>query len=128
MSQAPTAAPIADVVDGYFAMWNETDPAARRAAIAATWSPDARYRDPLFAAAGHDALDAMVVAVHEHYPGCRFRPAGDPDAHHDRARWGWEFVGPDGAAIVASGVDFAALAPDGRLLDVTGFFAPHAAA
>ena len=34
---------------------------------------------------------------------------------------------PDGAAYV-TGVDFAVLAPDGRLREVTGFFAPPAPA
>jgi hypothetical protein len=114
--------PISDVVDGYFAMWNESDPNRRRAVTSATWSKDASYIDPLFAADGHDALDAMVNAVHEQFPGHRFRLTGAVDAHHDRARWGWELAGPDGSPPVAVGVDFAVLAPDGRLQQVTGFF------
>jgi hypothetical protein len=54
------------IVDGYFEMWNETDPVRRRAVIAATWAPGAGHVDPMFAADGHDALDAMVAAVHGH--------------------------------------------------------------
>jgi hypothetical protein len=37
------------------------------------------------------------------------------------------FVGPDGGAPVFAGVDFAMLAPAGRVRLVTGFFAPPAA-
>jgi hypothetical protein len=110
------------VVDAYFAMWNETDPARRRAAIETAWSADARYVDPMFSAEGADGLDALVAGVHQQFPGHRFRLTDPVDAHHDRARWGWELAGPDGGTPVAAGVDFAVLAPDGRLREVTGFF------
>ncbi len=122
MAAIEDVAPIGDVVNGYFAMWNETDPTRRRAVTAATWSPDASYLDPLFAADGREALDALVAAVHEQFPGCRFRLIGAVDAHHDRARWGWELAVSDGSPPVATGIDFAVLAPDGRLRTVTGFF------
>ena len=122
MTGSNAATPIGEVVDGYFAMWNETDPARRREVIEATWSEDASYVDPMFAADGPDALDEMVAGVHERFPGHRFRPIGAVDAHNDRARWGWELAGPDDGQPVAAGVDFAVLAPDGRLRQVTGFF------
>ena len=122
MTESNAATPIGEVVDGYFAMWNETDPARRREVIEATWSEDASYVDPMFAADGQDALDDMVAGVQERFPGHRFRPTGAVDAHNDRARWGWELAGPDDGQPVAAGVDFAVLAPDGRLREVTGFF------
>ena len=59
---------IETTVERYFATWNETDAAARQAAIGATWTEDARYRDPLFAADGHTALDGMIAAVHDRMP------------------------------------------------------------
>ncbi len=110
------------IVDGYFAMWNETDPARRKEVTAATWTPDASYVDPRFTADGHDGLDQMVVGVHTAYPGYRFRLTGPVDAHHDRVRWSWELAGPDGGTPLATGVDYAVLADDGRLREVTGFF------
>jgi hypothetical protein len=113
---------INGIVEGYFAMWNETDPDRRRAVVEATWTRHPRYLDPMVAADGRDGLDTMVEGVHRQFPGHRFRLAGAVDAHHDRARWGWELVGPDGP--VAAGVDFATLAGDGRLADVTGFIEP----
>jgi hypothetical protein len=90
---------IDDVMDRYFTMWNEVDPTARQAVIAATWSPEASYIDPLFDAAGYEALAAMVAAVHERFPGHRFRLAGAIDAHHARARWDWELAGPGGGGV-----------------------------
>jgi hypothetical protein len=124
MSASTTTAttPLDTIVSGYFAMWNEADAAQRRAVIAATWAPDAHYVDPLLTADGAEGLDVMVAAVQEQFPGHRFRLSGDVDTHHDRARWDWELVGPDGGTLVAAGVDVATLAPDGRLHEVTGFF------
>lgn len=122
MTDTRTMTAIDAIVDGYFAMWNETDSDKRRAVTAATWAPDAAYVDPMFEAIGYEELHALVGAVHQNYPGHRFRLTSAIDAHHDRARWGWELAGPDGAPPVAIGVDFATLTPDGRLRTVTGFF------
>lgn len=122
MNESNATTPIGEVVDGYFAMWNETDQARRREVIEATWTSDASYVDPMFDAEGQDALDAMVAGVHEQFPGHRFRPTGTVDVHNDRARWGWELTGSSDGSTVVSGVDFAVLAADGRLREVTGFF------
>ena len=112
---------IAATVDAYFAMWNEPDPARRAEVIEQAWSPDGRYVDPLLEAQGHAALSEMVAAVHAQFPGHRFRRVSGIDAHHDELRFGWELVGPDGA-LTAAGLDLGALAEDGRLRRVTGFF------
>ena len=112
---------ISTTVDGYFAMWNETDHARRQAVIAATWSDDPRYVDPLVAAQGADGLHAIVAGVHEQFPGHQFRLMGPVDSHHDRARWDWELVAPDTGQAIARGVDFAIITSDGRLSTVTGF-------
>lgn len=127
MTETNAVTPTSKVVDDYFAIWNETDPTRRRELIAATWSRDATYVAPMFEAEGPDALDALVAGVHERFPGHRFRLTGAVDVHHDRARWGWELAGPDGPPV-AAGVDFAVLAPDGRLREITGFFEPPAGA
>jgi SnoaL-like domain len=126
-NQTPAATDrLERIVEGYFAMWNEADPAVRARTIQTTWAADARYLDPMFAATGADELDKLVVGVHQAYPGHRFRLVGSIDSHHDRARWAWELspVSPAGAPPVAVGVDFAVLADDGRLREVTGFFEP----
>lgn len=120
LSTAATAA-----VDAYFSMWNEADPARRRAAIAAAWADDARYLDPMFSAEGADALDALAVSVQTQFPGYRLRQTSPVDVHHDRARWGWELVSAEGVPYVA-GVDYALLDAAGRFREVTGFFEPAA--
>jgi hypothetical protein len=114
------------VVDGYIAMWNEPSPDARRSIIAATWTDDATYLDPLIEGAGPDGIDAMVAGVQQQFAGHRFELISGPDHHHDRVRFGWRLVGANGDAAVARGVDFATLAADGRLRSVTGFLEPAA--
>jgi hypothetical protein len=112
---------INGVIDGYFAVWNETDPQRRRDLIAQTWSEDASYLDPLLAAEGHDGIDAMVAALHAQLPGHAFRQVGAPDVHHDRVRFAWELVGEASGTPVYAGTDFGVVAADGRLRAITGF-------
>lgn len=104
----------------YMAIWNETDPAARRAAIDELWTADAFYVDPLGVAEGRDAIDAFVAAAQQQFPGMVFRPAGPVDAHHNVARFTWE-MGPEGGEAIAAGFDVAVFADDGRFDRVHGF-------
>jgi hypothetical protein len=109
-----------DLIDRYFAAWNETDAVSRRELIAATWSTDAAYLDPLLAGNGHDGIDAMIRAVHERFPRHTFRRTTDVDGFADRLRFSWELTTPDGTPIV-KGSDFGVVDPAGRLQAVTGF-------
>ncbi|MGJ5813405.1 nuclear transport factor 2 family protein [Paludibaculum fermentans] len=118
---------LTELIDRYFAIWNETDADARRTLIASTWTEDATYVDPLIRAQGHDGINAMVEGIQRQFDGCQFHRAGQVDEHNDRARFTWE-LRPAGDTAIAGGVDFAAIS-DGRLHTVTGFldFAPLAA-
>jgi SnoaL-like domain len=122
MTATDTPTNLDAIVENYFAMWNATDANERKKLIEANWTPDARYLDSMFSAEGAAGLSETVATVHEHYPGYRFRQVGGVDGHHDRARWAWEFVGPDGGTPAAVGVDFALISTDGQLREVTGFF------
>jgi hypothetical protein len=112
---------ITATVDAYLSAWNERDPQRRAELLERAWSEQGRLIDPPLAAEGHAAISDMAAAMHEHYAGHGFRRASDVDAHHDQLRFAWELVGPDGAVTLA-GLDVGELAPDGRLLRVTGFF------
>jgi SnoaL-like domain len=108
-----------ELVERYIALWNETDPERRRGLIARTFSEGASYLDPLMASEGHAAIDGMVAAVQERFPGHHFRRAGAVDGHHDRIRFGWELTAA-GGPVIAKGTDFATVA-GARLATVTGF-------
>jgi hypothetical protein len=120
-------ADVATVVDGYIAIWNETDREQRRKLIAETWTEDATYLDPHMLSTGYDEIDTMVAGVQERFPGHRFELANKPDAHHEVVRFGWQLSGPNGAGPIAFGQDFGTLSEDGRLRGVTGFLEPPAA-
>ena len=81
-----------DLIDRYFAAWNATDAAERRALIAETYAEQARYLDPLLQGEGRDGIDAMIASVHERFPGHRFRRTSGVDAHNGRARFSWELA------------------------------------
>lgn len=112
---------VTTTVDTYLMMWNETDPKRRADCIERVWTRDGRYADPLLEAEGHAAIGEMVAGVQVKFPGHRFRRTSAVDTHHAEVRFGWELAAPDGAIVVA-GIDVGALAPDGRLRRITGFF------
>jgi hypothetical protein len=112
---------IATVVDGYIAMWNETDAERRRELVAGTLTDEATYVDPLMAGEGTEGIAGMIGAAQQQFPGHRFELTFGPDRHNDRVRFAWQLVGPDNGTPIAHGVDFALVAPDGRLAAVTGF-------
>ncbi|WP_393086850.1 nuclear transport factor 2 family protein [Streptomyces sp. LN704] len=105
----------------YLEAWNAREPDALAKAVAAAWSADGGYTDPLADVRGHDGIAAVISAAHERFPGFSFRLAGTVDGHHDIARFGWELVdGADGSAPVA-GFDVITLDDDGRIRGVHGF-------
>ena|SRR5579859_4523895 len=108
------------LVAGYLAVWNETDEAARAAKIAATFTQEVEYTDPLAGVRGHAELGALIGAAQAQFPGMRFRLAGPPDAHHDLVRFTWELADGGGEALVV-GSDVVLVAEDGRIGVVAGF-------
>ncbi|GAA2237987.1 nuclear transport factor 2 family protein [Streptomyces nogalater] len=110
----------------YFDAWNAAGPERTAKAVAAAWTEDGRYTDPLVDAGGHDGIAAVIAAVHERFPGFVFRPLGSVDGHHDTARFSWELVheagdaSGEGSAPVA-GSDVITLDADGRIRSVLGF-------
>jgi SnoaL-like domain len=112
---------VTTTVDAYFKMLNETDPERRSRLIEQVWAPDARWIDPPLAVEGHAAIDTKAAGAHDQFPGHRFRRTSGIDCHHDQLRFAWELAAPDGTPAVA-GIDVGELAPDGRILSLTGFF------
>lgn len=108
-----------EAVRRYFAAWNAGAEDLEKA-VAAAFTDEAAYTDPLADARGHDQLAATIAGAREQFPGFVFRPLGAVDGHHALVRFGWELVAPDGSAPVA-GFDVATLAEDGRIASVSGF-------
>ena len=119
-STAAVATAADTTIAAYIATWNETDAARRQAAIARAWEATGRYRDPLMASEGHAGIDAMLAGVQARFPGFVLKRTSKVDSHNDWVRFAWS-LGPEAGPAAVEGVDFCALAPDGRLASVVGF-------
>jgi nuclear transport factor 2 (NTF2) superfamily protein len=109
------------LVERYLDTWNETDPHDRSEALAAVWTEDASYVDPLAMVEGRDQIDALIGAVQQQAPGHVFRLLDGIDAHHNVLRFRWELVPESGGESVAVGFDVAETDDDGRIACVVGF-------
>lgn len=107
------------IAKAYIATWNETDASRRAALLAQDWSPAANYVDPLMAADGAEALNGIIGAVHQQFPGFVFTLLGKPDGFGDNVRFSWGLGLPDDEIII-EGTDFVRI-EDGRIAKVTGF-------
>ncbi len=110
---------IKTIATGYIDLWNERTPDRRRKMLAANWTADAKYVDPLMSGEGHDGVDALIAGVQQRFPDFRFRLIGEPNGYGEHVRFSWG-LGPDGADSPIKGTDFAVL-KDGRIRSITGF-------
>ncbi|MFI9756854.1 nuclear transport factor 2 family protein [Streptomyces sp. NPDC051963] len=111
----------------YFEAWNASEPEELAKSVAAAWTVDGSYTDPLADVSGHEQITAVIAAAHEQFPGFAFRPAGPVDGHHDTARFSWELVSDSGGtpsgggSAPVAGFDVITLDADGRIRSVLGF-------
>ena len=103
----------------YIDLWNERTPSRRRESLAANWTTDAKYVDPLMSGDGLDGVDALIEGVQQRFPDFRFKLIGQPNGYGDHVRFSWG-LGPDGVDSPIKGTDFAVL-KDGRIRSITGF-------
>lgn len=111
---------MTDIRTRYLRCWNETDPVARQRLLAAAWTEDASYTDPLAEVNGLQQLDATIAAVQAQFPGFAFTPVGDIDAHHQLARFSWGLGQTDAEPMIV-GSDVVVTDADGRIATVLGF-------
>lgn len=112
----------ATAVARYFEAWNATGSEELTNAVAAAWTEDGTYTDPLADVRGHAQLAAVISAAHEQFPGFAFRLTGSVDGHHDTARFSWELVSEaEGGAAPVAGSDVITLDAEGRITSVLGF-------
>ena len=78
-----------DLIDLYFACWNETNSTTRRDLITKTWADDASYIDPQVDARGHDVYRRRDRRYPSHFPGQVFALAVRVDAVQDIATQWW---------------------------------------
>jgi hypothetical protein len=112
-----------EIIDTYLAAYNEPDDEPRRELVARAFAEGGALVDPPIDGSGHEGISAMMGAVHQQYPGHRFRRASAVDEHHGYFRYGWELRSPEDA-VVLEGTDVGFVDDAGRLARVIGFFGP----
>lgn len=114
---------VEEVVLTYGAAWAETDEEKRCTLLEKCWAENGIYSDPSGEAVGREALAQRINSFHhQRFPGHRLLLTSGVDTHHDRLRFTWAMVNPEGSRVM-EGVDFGEVGHDGRLIRITGFFA-----
>jgi hypothetical protein len=121
MTFKTTDTDIDALIDRYIAIWNETDPDARRTLIDATWAEDATYSDPALNGSGRDGIDAMTSGFQHAYPEHTFERTDDGGLAGNEHRFGWRLLTPTGEVLL-TGEDVYELRADGLLQSIVGAF------
>ena len=121
MTDTSTTQSTTATVDLHLEAYGEPDAGRRAGLIEQAWAPDGVLLDPPLTGEGHEGISAAADALQQSFAGHTFRRTTAVDEHHGELRYGWALVTPEGATVLA-GTDVGALADDGRLRRVTGFF------
>jgi uncharacterized protein YndB with AHSA1/START domain len=111
----------AQVVDGWFAAWNEPDEARRNALLAAVTTADVVSSDAFSALRGREDLAGHVTATRAHMPGVVVARQGDVRHCQGMVLADWSLRTADGRAV-GGGRDVFELDPAGRIERVVGFW------
>ncbi len=107
-------------VDDWFAAWSQPNAIEREALLAGCASPGVRFRDRYSNIDGLEDLKPHLAAVHVFMPGSRLERRGEP-RHCQGALlvdWALEVAGDE----KGRGTNLFTLGPDGRILEVIGFW------
>src|SRR5215471_1358598 len=80
---------VNELVINYLAAWNERDAKRRRDLVARTWADGGSYLDAHRRGVGHDAIDAMIAAAQQMFPGYRLRLVSGIETHNGHIRFSW---------------------------------------
>jgi hypothetical protein len=114
-----TIASTRDLAARYVALWNETDAAARRAAIAALWRPDGWHFIKEREVHGYAALEQRVTGSHEKNVRDnrnRFRACADVQRLRDVVTFSWQMVPAGADTVPAVGREFLVLDAEDRII------------
>jgi hypothetical protein len=100
--------PIAELMHAnLFEVFDQRDPARRRAAIARTYADDIRWTDDEGVTVGHDALDAKAEALQATLGDLRFVAAGPVHQTLGLGYLAFQLVEPGGDVPRVAGFDVA---------------------
>jgi len=107
------------LADRYAAVWNEPDPAVRRAEIEQLWRPDGEHFVKTKDARGYAALEERVSGAYDknvRIGGHAFRAVRNAQRLHDVITFNWEMIEPATLEVLAVGLEFLRVDADGRIV------------
>lgn len=114
---------LPDCFSKMLAAWNEYDPVELRRLVEAALTEDVEFTDPNYQITGIDAFIDQVNEFRAEAGKVRLMPTSAVDLHHDRARYSWVVLYPDGTRF--EGFDAVALdLAQGKIRRIDGFFGP----
>jgi SnoaL-like domain len=108
------------LAQAYISTWNEHDGERRLRLVQGLFEPDASYVDPMASVQGTSAINGLIGAVQDQFPGYVFQLVGTPDGHHDQLRFRWGLIS-DGQDPEVIGFDVVQLGSRGSITQVLGF-------
>jgi uncharacterized protein YndB with AHSA1/START domain len=109
-----------ELIDQYFAAWNEADATRRRRLLEAVADRRIEVRDSFAAISGVGDLTDHITAIHMHMPGTRLERASPARQSQGAVLVDW--IGRRGEEIAARGTNFFEFTPAGRIGCVFGFW------
>lgn len=103
----------------YARIWS-SELAVRATELEACLADDCTYCDVNGLLSGREALSGYMGGFQQSVKGGKFEILSVIH-HHDRMLAEWRLLGPDDT-VLQTGRSFANAAPDGRLLNISGFF------
>jgi hypothetical protein len=104
----------------YGKAWSETDPQKRLTILSLNVAPECRYADPASDVQGYEAFSACMADFQQLLPGASFVTTTF-FSHHDHSLAHWNMLSVD-ATVLGTGISYGRYGPDGRLVQMTGFF------
>jgi hypothetical protein len=110
---------IEELVQKFVGVWNETDPALRRATIGSLWATEGRHYMGAHDVGGYDAIEARVTASNRRNVvegGAIFRPATAIQALPGVVKFRWDMTRRGSDQVLSAGVGFLRLDSDGKII------------
>jgi uncharacterized protein YndB with AHSA1/START domain len=112
----------AALVDRWFAAWSEPDASSRAESLASIAHAGVRFGDRFTCVEGADELNAHLTAARRFMPGLRLERRGEIRHCQWHVLADWVAVAADGQER-GHGTNLFELGADGRIVNVTGFWA-----
>jgi SnoaL-like domain len=105
----------------YQSAWGPIDEAARRRLLQESVAVDCIYTDPVSQVHGIEALSTRIGQSQAKFPDAHFRNDSFLE-HHGQGLFHWTMYDRNGSVFI-KGSSYGRFGTDGRLLQMTGFFA-----